>query len=145
MAINEELSGFLKEGLERGLPREQLERDPPRDGVARPIRCGGALRSLRRRHLSDPCSAPEAVPVRPRGLRVPRSVQHPVRERLQPGQPLCSSSSTGRSRTPPLDPTMALARSREAMRWSISMSSIVAFPVFVFVSWTNDRAVPARS
>ena len=25
MAINEELTNFLKEGLERGLPREQLE------------------------------------------------------------------------------------------------------------------------
>jgi hypothetical protein len=41
---------------------------------------------------------------------------------------------------PAVDPVYALEASREAIRWSIS-ALVVAFPVFLFVSWTNDRAV----
>jgi len=41
---------------------------------------------------------------------------------------------------PSVDPAFALEASREAIRWPISLL-VVAFPVFVFVSWTNDRAI----
>jgi hypothetical protein len=138
MAINQELSGFLKDGLDRGLPREQLEEilikagwppDQVREALAR---------------FAD-VEFPIPVP-RPKPYLIAREafvylvlfttlyvsafnlggLLFQLIERAFPD--------------PAIDPVLALARSREAIRWSISLL-VVAFPVFVFVSWRNEQAL----
>ncbi len=144
MAINQELAGFLQHGLERGLSREQLEhvlRDAgwPADQVR------GALGRFA--DVDFPIPVPRPTPyliareafiylVLFTTLYISAfnlgSLIFQFIERAFPD--------------PAIDPMVALERSREAIRWAISLL-VVAFPVFVYVSWTNERAVqrdPAR-
>lgn len=138
MAINQELSGFLKEGLDRGLPRERLEEvlsqaGWPRDQVR--VALG---------RFAD-VEFPIAVP-RPKPYLFAREafiylvlfttlyvsafnlggLVFQFIERAFPD--------------PAVDPVLALERSREAIRWAISLL-VAAFPVFLFVAWTNERAL----
>lgn len=138
MAINQELTGFLKEGLDRGLPRERLEEvllragwptDQVREALARFV------------DVEFPIPVP-----RPKPYLIAReafvylvlfttlyvsafnlgSLLFQFIDRAFPD--------------PAMDPVFALERSREAIRWAIALL-VTAFPVFVFVSWTNERAV----
>ena len=138
MAINDELSGFLKEGLDRGLSREELEKvlletgwppDQVRSGL-------GAFADV-----SFPFPVPRPKPY----LSAREAFVYLVLFTTL----YVSAFSLGSllfeliQRTfpdPSADPAFALAASRESIRWSISLL-LVTFPVFVFVSWTNDRAV----
>ncbi len=144
MAMNQELDGFLKQGLERGLPREQLEQ-VLRDAGWPPDQVRDAL--ARYADIDFPIPVP-----RPKPYLIAReafiylvlfttlyisafnlgSLVFQFIDRAFPD--------------PAIDPVVALERSREAIRWAISLL-VVAFPVFVYVSWTNERAVqrdPAR-
>jgi len=138
MAINEELSGFLKEGLERGLPREQLEEvlldtGWPRDQVR------GALGAFA--DVTFPIPVPRPKPY--------LSAREAFVYLILFSTLYVSAFSLGSLLfelihrafpDPSVDPAFALEASRESIRWSISLL-IVTFPVFAFVSWTNDRAV----
>ena len=138
MAINEELSGFLKEGLERGLPREQLEgvlleTGWPTDQVR------GALGAFA--DVTFPIPVPRPKPY--------LSAREAFVYLVLFSTLYVSAFSLGSLLfefihrafpDPAVDPLWTLARSRETMRWSISFL-VVAFPVFAFISWTNDRAV----
>jgi len=138
MAINEDLAGFLKEGLARGLPREDLEgvlleTGWPRDQVR------GALASF--------ADVPFPIPVpRPKPYLSAREafVYLVLFSTLYVSAFNLGSllfQLIGRALPDPsVDPVFALGASREAIRWSISLLT-VTFPVFVFVSWTNDKAV----
>ena len=139
MAINEEVAGFLKEGLQRGLPREQLERVLLEAGwPADQVR--GALRGFADVTFEIPVPRPKPY----------LSAREAFVYLVLFSTLYVSAFSLGSLLfefirrafpDPSADPAMALV-SRETIRWSISML-IVAFPVFVFVSWTNDRAVRA--
>ncbi len=138
MAMNQELDGFLKQGLERGLPREQLEQ-VLRDAGWPPDQVRDAL--ARYADIDFPIPVP-----RPKPYLIAReafiylvlfttlyisafnlgSLVFQFIDRAFPD--------------PAIDPVVALERSREAIRWAISLL-VVAFPVFVYVSWTNERAV----
>ena len=140
MAINEELSGFLKEGLERGLPRAELEEVLLETGWP-PDQVRGALRAFA--DVAFPVPVPRPKPY----LSAREAFIYLVLfstlyvsafnlgsllfELIQRAFP-----------DPSVDPAFALERSREAIRWAISLL-IVTFPVFAFVSWTNDRALQA--
>ena len=139
MAINEEVAGFLKEGLQRGLPREQLERVLLEAGwPADQVR--GALRGFADVTFEIPVPRPKPY----------LSAREAFVYLVLFSTLYVSAFSLGSLLfefihrafpDPSADPAMALV-SRETIRWSISML-IVAFPVFVFVSWTNDWAVRA--
>jgi hypothetical protein len=140
MAISSELSGFLKEGLERGLSREKLEEALLEAGwPADQIRGGMAAFA----DVAFPVPVPRPKPY----LSAREAFIYLVLFTTL----YVSAFSLGSllfeliSRAfpdPSIDPAFALARSREAIRWSISFL-IVTFPVFVFVSRTNDRALQA--
>ena len=138
MAINEELSGFLKEGLERGLPREQLEEVLLQTGWP-PEQVRGALGSFA--DIAFPIPVPRPKPY--------LSAREAFVYLVMFSTLYISAFSLGSllfefvNRAfpdPSVDPAFALQVSREAIRWSISLL-VVTFPVFLFVSWTNDRAV----
>lgn len=140
MAINEELSGFLKEGLERGLPREQLEEvlleaGWPTDQVR------SALGSFA--DVSFPVPVPRPKPY----LSAREAFIYLVLfttlyvSAFNLGSLLFELINRAFP-DPSADPVASLEASREAIRWSISIL-IVTFPVFAFVSWRNDRAVRA--
>ena len=70
MAINEELSAFLKEGLERGLPREELEgvlleTGWPPDEVRGALVTPGRIRGLENTPPGTSCLVLEGTDVRP--------------------------------------------------------------------------------
>jgi hypothetical protein len=138
MAINQELSGFLKEGLDRGLPREQLEEILLKAGWP-PDQVRVALG-----RFAD-VTFPIAVP-RPKPYLFAREafIYLVLFSTLY-----ISAFNLGglifqfidrAFPDPAVDPVLALEASREAIRWSISLL-VAAFPVFAFVSWTNERAV----
>ena len=138
MAINEELSGFLKDGLERGMPREQLGEVLLETGWP-PDQVRGALAGFA--DVAFPIPVPRPKPY----LSAREAFVYLVLFSTM----YASAFSLGSllfeliNRAfpdPSIDPAVALATGREVIRWSLSWL-IVTFPVFVFVSWTNDRAV----
>jgi hypothetical protein len=137
MAINDELAGFLKAGLERGLPREDLEGVLLETGWP-PDQVRGALGAFA--DVSFPVPVPRPKPY--------LSAREAFIYLVLFSTLYVSSFSLGSllfeliNRAfpdPSADPAFALVRSREAIRWSLSML-VVTFPVFASVSWTNDRA-----
>ena len=140
MAINEELSGFLKEGLERGLPRAELEEVLLETGWP-PDQVRGALRAFA--DVAFPVPVPRPKPY----LSAREAFIYLVLfstlyvSAFNLGSLLFEFIQRAFP-DPSVDPAFALERSREAIRWAISLL-IVTFPVFAFVSWTNDRALQA--
>jgi hypothetical protein len=144
MAVNEELSGFLKEGLERGLPREELEEVLLETGWP-PDQVRGALGAFA--DVTFPIPVPRPKPY--------LSAREAFVYLVLFSTLYVSAFSLGSlifeliNRAfpdPSADLAFTLERSRQAIRWSISLL-VVTFPVFAFVSWSNDRAVrddPAR-
>jgi hypothetical protein len=140
MAINEELYGFLKEGLERGLPREKLEAvlletGWPSDQVR------GALETFA--DVEFPLPVPRPKPY--------LSAREAFVYLVLFSTLYVSAFSLGNlvfaliNRAfpdPSVDPVAVLQATREVIRWSISLL-VVTFPVFAFVSWRNHRAVRA--
>ena len=140
MAINEELLGFVKQGLERDLPRVQieavlLEAGWPRDQV--------------RSALAAFADVSFGVPVpRPRPYL---SAREAFIYLVLFSTLYVSAFSLGNlvfqliNRAfpdPSVDPAFALRMSRDAIRWSISLL-VVTFPVFALVAWRNERALEA--
>jgi hypothetical protein len=138
MASSQQLTGFLKEGLGQGLPREQLKEvlleagwpgDQVRDALGR---------------FAD-VEFPIPVP-RPKPYLIAREVfiylvlfSTLYVSAFNLGS-LIFQFINRAFPDPAIDPALALQASREAIRWAISLL-VVAFPVFAFVSWTNERAV----
>ena len=138
MAINEELSGFLKEGLGQGLPRGELEDVLLQTGWP-PDQVRGALGGFA--DVTFPAPVPRPKPY--------LSAREAFIYLVLFSTLYVSAFSLGNllfeliNRAfpdPSTDPAFALERSREAIRWSISLLT-VTLPVFASVSWTNDRAV----
>ncbi len=140
MAVNEELSGFVKEGLERGLPREQLEEVLLETGwPPDQVRAGLAAFA----DVAFPLPVPRPKPY----LSAREAFVYLVLFTTL----YVSAFSLGSLLfelvdrafpDPSVDPAFALERSREAIRWSISLL-VVTFPVFVLVSRANGRSLRA--
>lgn len=138
MAINQELTEFLKEGLGRGLSRDELQ--------AALLEAGWPADQVRTA-LSRFADTAFPIPVpRPRPYLSAREafVYLVLFSTLY-----VSAFNLGNLLfefihrafpDPSVDPAFALEASRQSIRWSISLL-IVAFPVFVFMTWTNERAV----
>lgn len=140
MARNEELIGFVKDGLERGVSREELE--------AVLLEAGWPADQVRAA-LGAFADVSFSIPVpRPRPYLSAReafiylvlfstlyvsafSLGTLVFELINRAFP-----------DPSVDPAFALRVSRETIRWSIS-TLVVTFPVFVYASWRNQRALAA--
>lgn len=138
MAINQELTGFLKAGLDRGLPREQLAEILSQAGWP-PDQVRVALG-----RFAD-VEFPIAVP-RPKPYLFAREAfvylvlfSTLYVSAFNLGSLIFQFIDRGFP-DPAVDPVLALEASREAIRWAISLL-VAAFPVFVFVSWTNERAL----
>lgn len=140
MAINEELSRFLREGLERGLPREQLEEVLLETGWP-PDQVRGALGAYA--DVAFPVPVPRPKPY--------LSAREAFVYLILFSTLYVSAFSLGNllfeliNRAfpdPTAEPARALEASREAIRWAISLL-VVTFPVFAFVSWRTDRSVRA--
>lgn len=138
MAINQELAGFLKDGLGRGLRREQL-RDVLLEAGWSPDQVGDGLS-----RFAD-IAFPIAVP-RPRAYLTAREAFVYL---VLFGTLYLSAFNLGSlvfqliNRAfpdPALDPAMIVEMTRRAIRWAVSVL-VVAFPVFVSLAWTQERAV----
>jgi len=138
MAVNDEISGFLKAGLERGLPREQLEdvlleAGWPKDQVRRAL--GGFA------DVAFPIPVPRPAPY----LSAREAFVYLVLFGTLYGSAISFGSLIfafihQAFPDPSLDPAAAMEMAREEIRWSVSFL-VAMFPVFAFVFWTNDRAV----
>jgi hypothetical protein len=137
MAIKE-LTGFLKEGLERGLPREQLESVLLEAGWA-PDQVRGALEGFAALEFPIPVPRPKPY-VFAREAFVYLVLFSTLYVSAFNLNELLFQFINRAFPDPAVDPMLVLEASREAIRWSIS-ALVVAFPVFLFVSWTNERAV----
>jgi hypothetical protein len=137
MAIKE-LTGFLKEGLERGLPREQLEEVLLEAGWA-PDQVRGALGGFADVEFPIPVPRPKPYLFAREAFVYLVLFSTLYLSAFNLGSLLFQFINRAFP-DPAVDPVYALEASREAIRWSIS-ALVVAFPVFLFVSWTNDRAV----
>ena len=138
MAANREIAGFLRKGLESGLPRQQLEQALleagwPRDQVR------GALEAFA--DVEFPIPVPRPSPY--------LSAREAFVYLILFGTLYISAFSLGSLvfafidrafPDPAADPAAALEMTRETIRWSVSFL-VVTFPVFAFVFWKNDRAV----
>ena len=140
MAINEELSAFLKQGLERGLPREDLEEILLETGwPPDQVRAGlGAFADV-----AFPVPVPRPKPY--------LSAREAFVYLVLFSTLYVSAFSLGNLLfalidrafpDPSVDPVFALQVTREVIRWSISLL-VVTFPVFAVVSWKNDRSLQA--
>ena len=138
MAINEELTGFLREGLERGLPRTQLEEVLLEAGWP-PDQVRGALGGFADVAFAIPVPRPKPY-VSAREAFVYLVLFSTLYVSAFSLGTLLFQFVDRAFPDPSVDPAVALEMGREAIRWSISLL-VVSFPVFVFVSWTNDRAV----
>jgi Domain of unknown function (DUF5671) len=144
MAINEELSAFLKEGLQQGIPRDELEAVLLETGWP-PDQVRSALGTYA--EVAFPIPVPRPKPY--------LSAREAFIYLVMFSTLYFSAFSLGNlvfqfiNRAfpdPSIDPAFALQVSREVIRWSMSLL-IVTFPVFAFVSWSNNKAVakdPAR-
>jgi hypothetical protein len=138
MASNQQLTGFLQQGLDRGLPRAQLEEVLLRAGWPTDQVRGAMGRFA---DLEFPIPVP-----RPKPYLIAREafVYLVLFSTLYVSAfnlgGLIFQLINRAFPDPAVDPVLALQASREAIRWAISLL-VVAFPVFVFVSWTNERAV----
>jgi hypothetical protein len=138
MAGNEEITGFLKAGLERSLPRDELkgvllEAGWPRDQVRR------ALDGFA--DVAFPIPVPRPAPY----LSAREAFVYLVLFGTLYGSAISFGSLLfalihRAFPDPSLTPAAALAMAREEIRWAISFL-VATFPVFAFVFWTNDRAV----
>ena len=138
MAINEELSGFLKRGIERGLPRTQLEEVLVEAGwPSEQVR--GAMSAYA--DVQFPIPVPRPTPY--------LSAREAFIYLVLFSTLYISAFSLGSllfeliNRAfpdPAMDPALALETGRQVIRWSISFL-VVAFPVFVLVSGANERTV----
>ncbi len=137
MAIKE-LTGFLKEGLERGLPREQLEEVLLEAGWA-PDQIRGALGGFADVTFPIPVPRPKPYLIAREAFVYLVLFSTLYVSAFNLGNLLFQFINQAFP-DPAIDPAFALEASRVAIRWSISLL-VVAFPVFVFVSWTNERAV----
>jgi hypothetical protein len=138
MASNQQLTGFLKEGLDRGLPREQLEKVLLEAGWP-PDQVRGALGRFADVEFPIPVPRPKPYLIAREAFVYLVLFSTLYVSAFNLGG-LIFQFIERAFPDPAVDPVLALARSREAIRWAISLL-VVAFPVFVFVSWTNERAV----
>jgi hypothetical protein len=141
MAVNEELFGFLKEGLERGLSRQKLEEVLLETGWP-PDQVRAGLRAFA--DVEFPVPVPRPKPY--------LSAREAFVYLVLFSTLYVSAFSLGNlvfaliNRAfpdPAVDPVAALEVTREAIRWAISLL-VVTFPVFVFVSRRNERSVRAE-
>jgi hypothetical protein len=141
MAINEELSGFLKEGLTQGLSRDELNEVLLETGWP-PEQVTSAMGEFA--DVQFPVPVPRPKPY--------LSAREAFVYLVLFSTLYVSAFSLGNllfqliNRAfpdPSIDPAFALQVSREVIRWSISLL-IVTFPVFALVSWRNDRALRAN-
>lgn len=140
MAINEELSGFLKQGLERGLPREELEEVLLRAGWP-PDEVRGAMGAYA--DVAFPIPVPRPKPyLSAREAFVYLILFSTLYVSAFNLGSLLFQLINRAFPDPSVDPVFALQASRMAIRWAISFL-VVTFPVFVFVSWRNNKAVSA--
>ena len=134
----EELTGFLKLGVERGVPRKELE--------AVLLEVGWPADQVRSA-LGGFADVPFPIPVpRPKPYVIAREafVYLVLFSTLYVSAfnlgSLLFQFIDRAFPDPAFDPAMALEASRVAIRWAISLL-VVTFPVFVFVSWTNEQAI----
>ena len=138
MATSEELSGFLREGLELGLPRDRLEKvlleaGWPRDQVR------GALEGFA--DVDFPIPVPRPKPY----LSAREAFVYLVlfstlyASAISLGTLVFQLIDRGFP-DPAADPAVTLAVTRDAIRWSIAWL-VVAFPIFVLMARSNEREV----
>ena len=138
MAVNEDLSRFLKEGLERGLPRKELEGVLLQTGWP-PEQVKGALAAYAE------VDFPLAVPVPKPYLSAREAFVYLVLFTTL----YVSAFSLGslvfeliNQAFPDPGTFIPAAATRASIRWSISLL-LVTFPVFAFVQLRTDRALEA--
>lgn len=138
MATNAELAAFLKDGLSRGLPRPELN-----DVL---IQAGWPADQVREA-LGRFAEVTFPIPVpRPKPYLFAREafVYLVLFSTLYVSAfnlgSLLFQFIDRAFPDPAIDPAVALETSRQAIRWAISLL-VVAFPVFVYTTWTNERAV----
>lgn len=136
MAISDALIGFVKEGLQRGLPRAQIQ-DALLGAGWPPEHVRRALAGFAESEFPIPVPRPSAY------LSARDAFMYAV---------LFTSLSVSSyyladllfeliNRSFPDPAAQELARStRPAIRWSVS-SLIVAFPLFLYVTWVNARDI----
>jgi hypothetical protein len=138
MAINEELYGFLKDGLDRGLARDELERVLLESGWPRE-QVRGALDGFA--DVAFPIPVPRPKPY--------LSAREAFIYLVLFSTMYASAISLGTLvfqlidrafPDPAADPAVTLAMTREAIRWSIAWL-LVTFPTFVAVARWNGRAI----
>lgn len=138
MAVNQELAGFLKAGLDRGLPRERLKGVLLEAGWA-PDQVRDALGRFA--DVAFPIPVPRPTPyVMAREAFVYLVLFTTLYISAFNLGNLVFQLINRAFPDPALDPVFALETSRRAMRWAISLL-VVAFPVFASIAWTNERAV----
>lgn len=138
MATNDDLTSFVKEALGRGLPRTQIE-DALRQAGWPPQEIGAALSAF------APVDFPIPVP-RPRISLSPREaflylLQFSTLYTVAYNLGSLLFQFVNRALPDPADGPYPFTGA--AIRWSVS-ALIVAFPVFMFVSSVNARAVRAN-
>jgi len=137
MAVREELLGFVRDGLARGLNRQQIEDVLLRAGWD-PREVKGALAGFA--EIDFPLPVPRPKPY--------LSAREAFIYLVLFSTLYVSAYSFGsllydlinRAFPDPADPSWMASHFRESVRWSVS-SLIVAFPVFLYVSGWTSRAV----
>ncbi len=137
MALNQELLAFVKEGLQRGLPRPEIE------GVL--LRAGWPPDQVRRA-LAGFADVEFALPV-PRPLPTV-SIREAFMYVLMFATLFVSAYSLGdllfdiisRTLPDPADARFTQLSTLQAIRWSLSCL-IVGFPIFVWLAWLISRLV----
>lgn len=138
MAVNQQLAGFLKEGFDRGLPRDRLKNVLLEAGWA-PDQVRDALDRFA--DVAFPIPVPRPTPyVMAREAFVYLVLFTTLYLSAFNLGSLVFQLINRAFPDPAIDPAFALEMSRRAMRWAISLL-VVAFPVFLSVAWTNERAV----
>jgi hypothetical protein len=144
MAIHEELSRFLKEGLGKGLSRQELEQvlletGWPSDQVTSAL---GAFADV---DFSIPVPRPKPY-LSAREAFVYLVLFSTLYVSAFSLGNLCFELISRAFPDPSIDPAFAVERSRAAIRWAISLL-VVTFPVFAVVTRQNERSLradPAR-
>ncbi len=137
MAIKE-LTEFLKEGLERGLPREQLEEVLLAAGWA-PDQVRGAMARFADVKFPIPVPRPKPYVLAREAFVYLVLFSTLYVSAFTLGSLIFQFINRGFP-DPAVDPAWALEVSSRRIRWAISLL-VVTFPVFASVSWTNERAV----